>query len=110
MTGKPQPQGQLPLLPGQGEAVKAAVLAFLGAGRQPSAWELLKEVETKVGLKARWDLLAVLELLAGDKSLIGAWRSYCSSVRASEDLAEALRGAGAPEKAITSTIDSLLQQ
>lgn len=110
MTHTPANQGQLPLLPGQGEAVKAAVLALLGAGRQPSAWELLGEVEAKVGLKARWDLLAVLEQLAGDKSLVGSWRSYCSSVRASEDLAEALRGAGAPEKEITSTIDSLLQQ
>jgi hypothetical protein len=70
----------------------------------------LGEVETKVGLKARWDLLAVLEDLAEDKDIVGAWREYCSSMRTAEDLAEAFRGAGAPEKEITSTIDSLLQQ
>jgi hypothetical protein len=67
-------------------------------------------VETKVGLKARWDLLAVLEQLAENKEIVGAWREYCRSMRRAGDLAEALRGAGAPEKEITSTIDSLLQQ
>jgi hypothetical protein len=90
--------------------VKDVVLALLAAGRQPSAWELLGEVETKVGLKARWDLLAVLEDLAEDKDIVGAWREYCGSMRTAEDLAEAFRGAGAPEKEIRSTIDSLLQQ
>lgn len=110
MTPATDQKGQLLLPPAQGDEVRAVVLALLGAGRQPSAWELLREVETKVGLKARWDLLAVLEQLADDKSLVGSWRSYCSSVRASADLAEALRGVGAPEKEIASTIDSLLQQ
>jgi len=110
MSDERPKQEQLPLEPSQGEAVRGVVLALLGAGRQPSAWELVSEVETKVGLKARWDLLAVLEGLAEDKDIVGSWRSYCGSVRASEDLAGALRGAGAPEKEIASTIDSLLQQ
>jgi hypothetical protein len=70
----------------------------------------LAEVEGQVGPKARWDLRAALEQLAEDKELLGSWRSYCKSMRASEDLAEALRGEGAPEKEIKSTIDSLLQQ
>ena len=103
-------QNELPLQPSQAEPVKAVVLTMLGGGRQPSAWELLAEVEAKVGLKARWDLLTVLEQLAENKELIGAWRSYCCSMRASDDLGEALRGAGAPKEKITSTIDSLLQQ
>jgi hypothetical protein len=103
-------QIDLPVQPSQAGPVRAVVLALLGGGRQPSAWELLGEVESKVGLKARWDLLEVLNQLAQDKELIGAWRSYCSSMRASEDLLEALRGKGAPEKEITSSIDSLLQQ
>jgi hypothetical protein len=92
------------------EPVKQVVLALLAGGRQPSAWELLGEVETKLGLKARWKLSAVLEHLSDDKDLTGSLRAYCRSVRGSEDLAEALRGAGAPEKEIKSTIDSLLQQ
>jgi hypothetical protein len=83
---------------------------LLRAGRQPSAWELLSEVETKVGLKARWELPATLEQLSQDMQLIGSWRSYCASTRTSEDLLDALRGEGAPEKEITSSIDSLLQQ
>lgn len=91
------------------EPVKQAVLALI-VGRQPSAWELLREVETRLGLKARWELPAVLEALAQDKELTTAHRHYCVSVRASEDLAAALRGAEAPEKEIKSTIDSLLQQ
>ena len=92
------------------EPVKHAVLALLGGGRQPSAWELLGEVETKLGLKARWTLTAVLEVLADDRNLTQSQRAYFRSVRESEDLAEALRGMGAPEKEIKSTIDSLLQQ
>jgi hypothetical protein len=110
MSQQPPAESELPLGSTLFEPVKQAVLALLAGGRQPSAWELLSEVETKVGLKGRWELPAVLEDLAEDKSLTLALRSYCGSVRASEDLTEALRGAGAPEKEIKSTIDSLLQQ
>jgi hypothetical protein len=109
-TPAPTQQGELPLGSTLFQPVKQVVLALLVGGRQPSAWELLSEVETKTGLKGRWELPAVLEHLAEDKSLTLALRSYCGSVRASEDLAEALRGAGAPEMEIKSTIDSLLQQ
>lgn len=91
------------------EPVKQVVLASLASGRQPSAWELLADVEGKCGLKARWELITVLEHLAEERTLTQSQRAYCSSVRASEDLTEALRGAGAPEKEIQSTIDSLLQ-
>ena len=103
-------QFELPLQPIQIEQVKAVMLALLRAGRQPSAWELLSNVETQVGLKARWELLPALEELAQDRDLIGAWRAYCQSMRTSDDLAEALRGEGAPEKEISSSIDSLLKQ
>lgn len=106
---RPQPN-ELPLQPSQAGPVKTVVLALLGAGRQPSAWELVKAVEEELGLKARWELLAVLEQLAHEKELLGSWRSYCHSMRASDDLMEALRGAGAPAKEIASTIDSLMQQ
>ena len=111
MTHLQPEQHELPLQPILFEPVKQALLALLAGGRQPSAWELLSEVETKVGLKARWELLAVLEALSQDtKDLTQSQRDFCGSLRGSEDLAEALRGADAPEKEIKSTIDSLLQQ
>lgn len=110
MDSPQPPTNELPLQPAQTEAVKAVVLELLSAGRQPSAWELVKAVEGKLGLKTRWELLAVLEQLAQDKELLGTLRAYCHSMRESEDLVEALRGAGAPEKEIASTIDSLLKQ
>jgi hypothetical protein len=103
-------QDELMLISNQFELVKQVVLALLASGQQPSAWELLSEVETKLGIKARWELTAVLEDLAEDKDLTRSQRAYFSSVRVSKDLTEALRGAGAPEKEIQSTIDSLLQQ
>jgi hypothetical protein len=108
-----EPSTQTELLYGLNlfEPVKHAVLEALDGGRQPSAWELLHDVETKVGLKGRWELVAVLEALEQDtKDLTQSQRAYCGSVRASEDLTEALRGAESPEKEIKSTIDSLLQQ
>jgi hypothetical protein len=101
-------QGQLRF--GLSEPVKAVVLELLRGRHQPSAWELLKEIETRVGLKGRWNLLAVLMELERDKQVTESWREYCRSIRNSEDLAAALRGIDAPKKEITSTIDSLLRQ
>lgn len=91
-------------------AAKEVVRGLLAGGRQPSAWELLREVEAKAGLKARWGVMGALEQLGDDKALTGMWRDYCRSLRESDDLAAALRGADAPEKEIVSTIDSLLRQ
>jgi hypothetical protein len=102
-------QQELLLQSNHAEQVRAVVLAMLQAGRQPSAWELLSEIEAKAGLIARWDLLAVLEQLAQDKAQTGGQRTYCESMRASDDLLEALRGEGAPKKEIASSIDELLQ-
>ena len=110
MNAAPTTQSELLLGSNLFVPVEQVVLALLAGGRQPSAWELLGEVETNLGLKARWELTAVLEGLAEDKDLTQSQRAYCGWVRASEDLAEAMRGEGAPEKEIQSTIDSLLQQ
>ena len=110
MNPAPATQSELLLDSNLFEPVKQVVLTLLAGGRQPSAWELLGEVEAKLGLKARWELTAVLDALVDDKDLTQSQRAYCGSVRESEDLTEALRGAGAPEKEIKSTIDSLLQQ
>lgn len=106
----PAQQSELLLGSNLFEPVKQVVLALLAGGRQPSAWELLRDLETKLGLKARWELAAVLEVLADGQDLTQSQRAYCRSIRESEDLQEALRGASAPEKEIKSTIDSLLQQ
>lgn len=108
MTDNQTIQGELH--PGLAGPVKDVVLELLRTRHQPSAWELLKEIETRVGLEGRWELLAVLEELEQDKHVTDAWREYCRSTRKSEDLAAALRGTEAPKKQITSTIDSLLRQ
>lgn len=103
-------QFHLDFPPGLAGPVKEVVMELLRSRHQPSAWELLKEIETRVGLKGRWELLAVLEEFEQDKHVTEAWREYCRSMRKSEDLAAALRGTDAPKKEITSTIDSLLRQ
>ena len=110
MNLTPPTQQELLLQSDLAAQVEFAVLALLAEGRQPSAWELLNEVETKVGLKSRWDLLAVLERLEQDKAQTRSQRDYCGSMRASEDLIAALRGEGAPNREIASSIDSLLQK
>lgn len=103
-------QRELLLQTAQAEQVKSVVLAQLEMGGQPSAWDLLAAVQTQVGPMARWDLLAVLDQLAEAKEIVGGWRQYCQSLRASEALVEALRGTGAPRKEIASSIDALLRQ
>jgi hypothetical protein len=101
-------QGELQF--GLADPVKEVLVELLRSRRQPSAWDLLKEIETRVGLKGRWELRAVLDELERDKSITEAWRAYFRFIRESEDLAAALRGTEAPKKEIASTIDSLLRQ
>ena len=92
------------------KAVKEIVLKILASHRQPSAWEILGEVEGELGVKARWDLLGALRDLGGDPALTNAQRQFLSSLLESEDLVSALRGTDAPRKQILSSIDSLVRQ
>jgi hypothetical protein len=103
-------QNELGLEPTELERVTDVVLMLLRPSRQPSAWELVEAVETKVDIRARWLLPIALKNLGSDSSLVQAQRAYCIGVIASDDLTAALCGREAPRNEITSTIDSLLRQ
>jgi len=83
---------------------------ILKDGRQPSARELVAELDRMAGIAARWDLESVLTSLLADKDLTHAAREYLKSLLEEEDLAPALRGESAPDQKATSTIDALLQE
>jgi hypothetical protein len=102
-------QDELDLEPTELELATNVVLTLLRS-RQPSAWELVDAVETKVDLKARWLVPIALKELACDDRLVSAQRAYCVGVLKSDDLTAALCGLEAPRNEITSTIDLLLRQ
>lgn len=90
--------------------VEAFILELLSKHRQPSARELLDSLERKLGVEARWDLMAVMvSLLAGPK-LTRADRDYLQSLIGDGSMAQALRGVGAPDREMVSSIDALLHQ
>ncbi|MBK7210552.1 MAG: hypothetical protein IPH99_09400 [Xanthomonadales bacterium] len=70
MNLTPPTQQELLLQSDLAAQVESAVLALLADGRQPSAWELLHEVETKVDLTSRWDLVVVMGLIAKTASRV----------------------------------------
>lgn len=88
--------------------VAAHVMNILNEVRQPSARELVAELDRAIGVVARWDLESVLASLLDDKKLTYAGRSYLTSLLESADLIAALRGEGAPDQEFVSTIDALL--
>jgi hypothetical protein len=90
--------------------VEEFICSMLASYRQPSARELLAELEQKVGLESRWDLPGVLRQLADDAALTRADRDYIHSLLEGSSLSEALRGDGAPGREVVSTIDTLLRQ
>ena len=100
----------LPATPTQLDPVQAVILQLLSTPVQPSARELLASVEEQLGVKARWDVLAAVELLANAPRVPRVARNYLQSLLATSDLQSALRGEGAPEPEAVSSIDSLLQQ
>ena len=77
--------------------------------RQPSAHELVAELDAAIGIVARWDLEAMLASLAVDKGLTRSQRAYLRGLLEEDDLVAALRGEGVPDQEAVSTIDSLLQ-
>src|SRR5262245_58040098 len=88
--------------------VAAYVKDVLTDERQPSARELVAELDRAIGIVARWDLESVLASLLTDKKLTQAGRAYLTSLLEGDNLAPALRGEGAPDQEATSTIDLLL--
>jgi hypothetical protein len=100
---------------GQGAArFRPAVARFLAshldkAGR-PSARELLRAVEQRICLDARWAFKDAVEDCSRDTALRGADRAYFTSMIEAGGIDEALRGEGAAEEEVVSTIDTLLRQ
>jgi hypothetical protein len=92
-----------------GGRVTAHVLALLVSGSQPAAGELVRSVEDRFGLEARWELEAALMHLAGGSALPRIQREYAQSLLARGDLAQALQGAKLPGREVLSTIDDLLR-
>ena len=82
---------------------------MLTKARQPSARELVAELDHAIGIVARWDLEAVLALLVVDEGLTSAQHAYLRWLHEEEDLLTALRGDSAPDGEAVSSIDSLLQ-
>jgi hypothetical protein len=82
---------------------------LLSHGLRPSADELITELETKLGVEARWDLLAVVRGLVESGGLIRADRDYLNGLIEDGSLNKALRGKDAPDRELLSTIDLLLQ-
>ena len=93
----------------QAAIVQQMILEVLKV-RMPSAHELLVEVENQLGMAARLALKATVELMAGNAKITRAIREYLASLLQSGELAQALRGEGAPDREMISTIDLLVQQ
>jgi len=91
------------------ERVAAQIKKILDNERQPSAHELVNELDREIGIVARWDLESVLLSLLCEKRLTHAQRAYLRSLLEGDDLIPALRGEGAPGRELVSTIDELLQ-
>ena len=96
--------------PKRAEEIKAVILELLRGYQQPSAQELLRKVETTIGLEARWELAEVVESLSASPELARAERDYLRSLVDGGHLAKALRGEETPDREAISTIDLLLRQ
>lgn len=92
------------------QRVTDVLVSVLRNHRQPSAWDLVGIVEGELGWKSCWSLKAAVNKLKASPESPMAWRSYLDSLTKSDDLDAALRGVGAPQKEIASSIDSLLRQ
>ena len=108
-------QLDLPLQPPSAEQVADAIKTYLiervlDAWRQPSAHELVAELDRKIGIIARWDLVSVVKALCKDRELTQAVRDYLESLVEGDTLIKALRGERAPDQEVISTIDDLLRQ
>jgi hypothetical protein len=91
------------------DKVVDVLIWVLSKHEQPSAWELVSVIERELGWKSRWCVKTAVGELKSRSSSTRAWRGYLDSLTESGDLDAALRGAEAPRKEITSSIDSLLR-
>ncbi len=90
--------------------VSGCIGCILKQYRQPSAWELLQEVEECCGLSATWVIKDVLHRIIEEGPLLNADRNYLSSILSSPDFQQALLGERPPRREIQSTIDGLFNR
>jgi len=94
-------------------AVGAWLDEVLRSGARPSARELVEQVTAKHGPLARWHLADAIRAAAdrgGKDHLTRADRSYIQVMQEDGSLAGALRGEGAKESEVVSTVDALLRK
>lgn len=90
--------------------IRDAVADLLSRNMQPSANELLSFLESTFGWAVRYDLPDVIDAMEDDHKYTWAIREYLRSISKSGALFRALRGEGAPDQDVVSTIDALVQQ
>lgn len=95
------------------QEVEAWLIAVLRAGARPSAAELVLRVEEKHGFLARWHLADAIRAVGsrtGEAARSHADRAYLHGLQHDGSLDAALRGEGAKENEVVSTVDALLRQ
>jgi len=92
------------------DAAVEVIRKMLRRPAQPSAWELLRELERLVEPRVRWVAIDAIRRLVGDHSLTDMQRSFLLDLLGSEDLAEAIRGKVRPGREVESTIDALVRE
>ncbi|MCB4823813.1 hypothetical protein [Roseicella aerolata] len=91
----------------------ACVRDILNSAARPSARELVVAIEAKHGPLARWhiaDAIKTINANAGSVGLLAADREYLRVMEDDGSLDAALRGEGAKEHDVVSTVDALLRQ
>ena len=89
--------------------VAAHIKGMLADARQPSATELVAELDLAIGIVARWDLESALVSVMDDKRVTRAQQENLRWLLEEGALVAALRGENASDQEAISTIDSLLQ-
>jgi len=87
-----------------------AVHEILRNRAQPSAWEMLAALDSKLGLKARWAVGEAIRRLVNDSTLTHPQRDYLRDLLESDDWQNATRGGERPAREIESTVDALLRE
>lgn len=90
------------------EQAEKLIIGIIEQHRQPSAWELVQEVENRVGALARWIIMPALRSLEKSKELTSCGQSYIKSLLESKDIMLALIGTDSPSREIVRNIDELV--
>jgi len=90
--------------------IKELIKNILKLNHQPSALELVRLVENKIDIEARWDLKSAVIEMTKASNLTRANIEYLISMIKNGSLDSALKGNDSIDPEIVSTIDNLFQQ